>query len=47
MRLKQTWTKPVVRRLDIDDPDRLTPEQRDAVKELLERKDRKLTPVED
>ena len=43
MRLKQTWTRPVIRRLDIDDPN-LTPAQREAVEGLLKRKGGNWTP---
>jgi hypothetical protein len=36
---KKPWTKPVIRRLDIDEPSDLTPQQRQAV-ELLKLKAR-------
>lgn len=40
VRLKKSWTKPVVRRLDVDASGELTPQQRKAL-ELLKRKARK------
>lgn len=45
MRVKKTWARPAVRRLDADDPT-VTPEQRDAIKDLRESgKQRKPAPA--